>query len=55
MKADTPELPRIDEFVSYLKATWIAGTFNTAESNIYKTERPQTNNCLEGWYSCYDE
>ena len=55
VKADTPELPRIDEFVTYLKATWIAGTFHTAKSNLYKTERPQTTNRLEGWYSCYGE
>ena len=31
MKANTPELPRVDEFVTYLETTCIAGIFHTAE------------------------
>ena len=33
IKADTPELPRIDEFIMYFETTWIAGIFHTAEWN----------------------
>ena len=51
IKADTPELPRIDEFVMYFETTWIAGTFHTSEWNLYETEGPQTNNHLEGWHN----
>ena len=38
IKADTPELPKIDEFVMYFKNTWIAETLHTAEWNLYETE-----------------
>ena len=48
IKADTPELPRIDEFVMYFETTWIAGTFHTSE---WETEGPRTNNHLEGWHN----
>ena len=34
------------------KTTWIAGTFHTAEWNLYETEGPRTNNHLEGWHNC---
>ena len=34
IKADTPELPRIDEFVMYFETTWIAGTFHASEWNL---------------------
>ena len=33
----------------YFETTWIAGTFRTAEWNLYETEGPWTNNHLEGW------
>ena len=51
IKADTPELPRIDEFITYFETTWIARTFHTAEWNLYGTEGPLTNNHLEGWHN----
>ena len=35
IKAGTPDLPRIDKFVTYFKITWIAGTLHTAEWNLY--------------------
>ena len=50
-KAYTLELPRIDEFIMYLETTWIAGTFHTAEWNLYETEGSRTNNHLEGWHN----
>ena len=50
IKADTPELPRIDEFITYFETRWIAGTFHTAEWNLYETEGPQTSNHLQGWH-----
>ena len=30
--------------VTYSETTWIAGTFHTAEWNLYETEEPWTNN-----------
>ena len=36
----------------YFETTWIAGTFQTAEWNLYETEGPRTNNHLEGWHNC---
>ena len=33
----------------YFETTWIAGTFHTAEWNLYETEGPQTNYHLEAW------
>ena len=44
IKANTPELPRINDFATILIITWIAGTFHTAEWNLYETEGPQTIN-----------
>ena len=51
IKADAPELPRINEFVMYFETTWIAGTFHTAEWKLYETEGPQTSIHLEGWHN----
>ena len=51
IKADTPELPRIDEFIAYFETTWIAGTFHTADWNLYETEGLRSNNHLEGWHN----
>ena len=38
IKADTPKLPRIDEFITYFETTCIAGKFHTAKWNLYETE-----------------
>ena len=50
-KSDTLELPRIDEFVMYFEAMWIAGTFYAADWNLDKTDGLWMNNHLEGWYN----
>ena len=48
IKADIPELPRIDKFITYFETTWIARTFHTAEWNLYETEEPRTITCRVG-------
>ena len=48
IKVGTPELPRINKFITYFEITYVARTLHTAEWNVYKTEGPWTNNHLEG-------
>ena len=52
LKAGHPAIPRMDEFISYMEDTWIAGMSPINMWNVYQGTGPRTNNHLEGWHNC---
>ena len=48
---DAPNIPRVDELVSYFTATWIEGNFPLIHWNYFNQQHPRTNNNVEGWHS----
>ncbi len=51
VQQEAPQLPRVDELVEYLSATWVRGNYQIRQWNYYKVEGPRTNNHVEGWHS----
>ena len=43
-------IPHMNEFISYMGDTWIAGMFPINMWNVYQATGPLTNNHLEGWH-----
>ena len=51
IKAIIPQVPRIEDFISYFETYWLVGMFHLPEWNVYDTDGPRTNNHLEGWHN----
>ena len=45
IKMSVPNLPRVDEFISYFEATWLVDNFSPRLWNVYETDSgsPRTN------------
>ena len=50
LKAGHQAIPHMDELISYMEDTWIAGMFPINMWNVYQATGPHTNNHLEGWH-----
>ena len=57
VKATAPNLPRVDEFITYFEETWLVGNFSLRLWNVYEigSNSPRTNNHIEGWHNKYRE
>ena len=47
LKAEAPEVHRIEELESYFENTWLNGSYLI---NIWRGDGPRTNNHVEGWH-----
>ena len=50
LKAEAPEVHRIEELVSYFEKTWLNGSYPIKIWNYHKVDGPRTNNPVEGWH-----
>ena len=50
LKAEAPEVHRIEELESYFENTWLNGSYPINIWNYYKVDGPCTNNHVEGWH-----
>ena len=50
VKSIAPDLPRVDEFLTYFEETWLVGNFSLRLWNVYEigSNCPRTNNHIEG-------
>ena len=48
-----PNIPNIDDFITYFEETWLVGNFPPSLWNVYymDTSSPRTNNHVEGWHN----
>ena len=53
IKMTSPNIPNIDDFITYFEETWLVGNFTPSLSNVYymDTSSPRTNNHVEGWHN----
>ena len=52
VKFEAPELPRVEEFITYYEETWLVGNFSLQLWNVFDSSSIRTNNHVEGWHSC---
>ena len=48
-----PNIPNIDDFITYFEETWLVENFPRSLCNMYymDTSSPRTNNHVEGWHN----
>ena len=51
VKAETPQLPRIQEFTAYYETTWLVGSYPLPLWNVFESGSTRTNNHTEGWHN----
>ena len=51
VKNEAPSLPRVQEFVTYHKETWLVGNYPLPLWNVFESGSVCTNNHVEGWHS----
>ena len=51
VQQEAPQIPYVDELVSYFDSTWMNGQFKRDQWNYFNFEGPRTNNHVEGWHS----
>ena len=52
-KATAPNLPRVEEFITYFEETWLVGIFSLNLWNVYEMDSniPRTKDHIEGWHN----
>ena len=48
---EAPSLPRVQEFITYHKETWLVGNYPLPLWNVFESGSVRTNNHVEGWHS----
>ena len=51
LKANMPQLPRVEEFSRYFEETWLVGSFPLPLWNVFASGSLRTNNHVEGWHN----
>ena len=51
VKHEAPSLPRVQEFITYHKETWLVGNYPLPLWNVFESGSVCTNNQVEGWHS----
>ena len=51
MQQEAPQIPHVDELVSYFDSTWMNGQFKRHQWNYFNFEGPHTNNHVEACHS----
>ena len=51
VKAEAPQLPRIQELTAYYETTWLVGSYPLPLWNVFESGSTRTNNHVEGWHN----
>ena len=51
VQQEAPQIPHMDELVSYFDSTWMHRQFKHHQWNYFNFKGPRTNNHVEGWHS----